>query len=102
MLARRQPALHRVAKALSNESEDDGLVAAADHPVLAVPEHGAGQDRALHVRAAALQIGDRVGVADADDVLLDDRPLVQFLRHVVRGGADQHAGRVRPASGAGV
>ena len=34
------------------------------------------------------EVGARVAVADARDVLLDDRPVVELGRHVVRGRAD--------------
>ena len=44
---------------------------------------------AFHVRAAPLQVGGRVGVGDADDVLFDDRAFVEVLGDVVGRGADE-------------
>lgn len=39
--------------------------------------------------AALAQVFGRIAVADALDVLVDDRALVEVARHVMRGGADQ-------------
>ena len=50
---------------------------------------GLGEDAALHVLAESHHVRRGVGVGDASDVLLDDRPLVQVGGHVVRGRADQ-------------
>lgn len=96
---------HRVrSRALSNDSrgdagrrrfsdadvsEHDGLVVVHDDTVLAVPEHGAGQHGAFDVGADTHQIVNGVRVVDADNVLFDDRPLVENFGHVVGGGADQ-------------
>ena len=65
-------------------------------PVLQVPADCPGERRAFHVAAEAAQVIDRAPVADPDDVLLDDRPRVQFRGHVVGGRADElHATLVR-------
>src|SRR5256885_7067463 len=58
-------------------------------PVLDVPAYGAREDHTLHVAAFAHHVFERVSVGDAGDVLLDDRPFVQHLGHVMAGGADQ-------------
>lgn len=58
-----------VTRTACHSGEDDGVVAAADHAVLAVPLHRAGQHRPFHVRAAALEIGDGIGVGHPDHVL---------------------------------
>jgi drug/metabolite transporter (DMT)-like permease len=77
-------------------AEDDGLVAVEQHPVAGVPADGAGQGQALGVPADRHQLGRGVRVIDPGDFLLDDRPLVEVGRDVVRGGADQlDAPRVR-------
>src|ERR1700727_920104 len=70
-------------------SEDDGAVAVADDPVLAVPLHRAGQDATLDLGALPHERRHVVGVADPDHVLLDDRPGVELLGHIVRRRADQ-------------
>ena len=90
----------------ARSSEDDGALAVAHDAVLAVPLHGAGEHGALDVGAAALELLGAVVVRDADDVLLDDRALVELLGGVVRGRADElHAAvvgaRVRPGAGEG-
>ena len=74
--------------ALQSTSEDDGLVAVSDDAVLAVPPHGTGQRGAFDVSAEACQVLDGVTVIHPDDVLLDNRPLVELFGHVVSGGAD--------------
>jgi O-acetylserine/cysteine efflux transporter len=77
-------------------AEDDGLVAVEQDPVVGVPADRAGQGEALGVPADGHQLRRAVRVIDPGDLLLDDRPLVQVGRDVVRGGADQlDAPRVR-------
>ena len=44
---------------------------------------------APRVGAKAGQILDGVTMVDPDDVLLDNRPLVEIFGHVVSGGADE-------------
>ena len=70
-------------------SENDGLVAVRQHAVFEVIAQAAREDGFFDVLAVAHHVVDRVGVVDADDVLLDDRSLVEFARHVVTGRADQ-------------
>ena len=48
-----------------------------------------GEDAALHVLAERHHVRRGVGMGDAGNVLLDDRPLVQVGGHVVGGRADQ-------------
>ena len=50
---------------------------------------GPGQHRPLDVAPGPAQIVDRLAVIDPGDVLLDDRPGVEFGGDVVRGRADQ-------------
>ena len=51
--------------------------------------HGARQHTALDVAALAHEIVRRIAVTDALDVLVDDWPLIEVARDVMRGGADQ-------------
>ena len=51
--------------------------------------HGARQHAAFDVAALANQIFRRVAVADALDILVDDRALIERAGDVMRGGADQ-------------
>ena len=60
--------------------EDAGLGVVADR---------ARQDPSLDVAADGDEPLRRLGVGDADDVLLDDRALVEVGRHVVRRGPDE-------------
>src|SRR5690349_23078857 len=70
-------------------AEDDGLFAVEQDPVVGVPADGPGQGEALGVTADGHQLGRAVRVVDPGHLLLDDRPLVQVGRDVVRGRADQ-------------
>src|SRR5439155_23654591 len=69
--------------------EHDRLAAIEDDAVLEVMTHGAREHAALDVAALAREIFRRVAVADALDVLVDDRALVEVARDVMRSGADQ-------------
>ena len=72
------------------------------HPVFAVPFHGAGQHLALGVAAHGGEVFDRLAVVGARHVLLDDRTLVQIGGDVMRGGAYQfHAPVMRLVIGFG-
>src|SRR5690242_5739445 len=66
-------------------AEDDGLVPVEQDPVVGVPADGPGQGEALGVTADGHQLGRAVRVVDPGHLLLDDRPLVQVGRDVVRG-----------------
>jgi ribosomal protein L18 len=70
-------------------SENNRLVAMHQHAVFEVVAQAAREDGLFDVLAVAHHVVDRVGVVDADHVLLDDRPLVEFAGHVVAGRADQ-------------
>jgi anti-anti-sigma regulatory factor len=61
----------------------------SQHAVLEVVAQAAREHRLFDVLAVAHHVLDRVGVVDADHVLLDDRPLVQIGGDVVAGRADQ-------------
>ena len=69
--------------------EHNSLAAVEDDAIFEVMAHGARQHAAFDVAALARQIFRRVTVADALDVLVDDRALVEIARHIMRGGADQ-------------
>ena len=53
--------------------EHHGLAAIEDHAVFQMMAHGARQHAALDVAALANQILGRVSMADALDILVDDR-----------------------------
>src|SRR6202012_851820 len=69
--------------------EYDGLAAIEDHAILQVTPHGPRQHAALDVAALAHEIVRRIAMADALDVLVDDRALVEVAGDVMRGGTDQ-------------
>ena len=50
---------------------------------------GARQHAPFDVAPLAHEIVRRIAVADALDVLVDDRPLVEVARYIMGGGADQ-------------
>src|ERR1700730_8159025 len=66
-----------------------GLAAVEDHAVLEVMAHRARQHAAFDVAPLARKIFRRIAMADALDVLVDDRALVEVSGDVMRGGADQ-------------
>ena len=69
--------------------EDDRSVAVHEDATLRVEANGLREDATLHVLTERHHVRRRIGVRDAGDVLLDDRPLVQVGGHVVGGRADQ-------------
>ena len=54
-----------------------------------MPADCAGKNHTLQVAAFFDQIVHRVAMRDANDILLDNGPLVQHLGHVVAGGANK-------------
>jgi polyisoprenyl-phosphate glycosyltransferase len=71
-----------------NRQKTTVLVLVHEHPVLDVPPDGACEDDPLDVAPDLLEFLDGEPMRDARDVLLDDRPRVELLGDVVRGGAD--------------
>src|SRR5579875_3027349 len=69
--------------------EDDGAAAVQQDAVLGVPADGAGQRDPLGVAAERGEVLRAGGMVHPDDLLLDDRALVEFGGDVVRGRADQ-------------
>lgn len=70
-------------------AEHDRLVAVRQHAVFEVVAQAAREYGFFDVFAVTHHGFDRVGVVDADHVLLDDRPLVELAGDVVAGRADQ-------------
>src|SRR3954469_1945702 len=66
-----------------------GLAAVEDDAILEMMTHRARQHAAFDIAALARQIIRRVAMADALDVLIDDRPLIERAGDVMGGGADQ-------------
>ena len=77
--------IHPLSSCAACSVEDDGAAAVDEHAVLDVGADGAGEHDDLEVAAAPLQVVDRVAVADAHDVLVDDRAVVELGGRVVRG-----------------
>src|ERR1700686_2745199 len=69
--------------------KDYGFVAIKKNTGFNVPSNGAGEDNFLQVAAFSDEIFDCVAVRDADDVLFDDRAVVQDFGNVVAGCPDQ-------------
>lgn len=83
-------ALGRESQACQFLVENDGFsVAVEQNPVVDVPTDGAGQDDLLEVASLLDEVFDRISVGDADDVLLDDGTVVEYLGNVVAGRADE-------------
>src|ERR1700723_1758883 len=69
--------------------EHHGVAAVEDDAVIQMMAHRARQHAALDIAAFADEILGRIAVADALDVLIDDRTFVERAGDVMRGGADQ-------------
>src|SRR5437899_1939576 len=69
--------------------EHHGLAAVEDDAILEMMAHGAREHAALDIAALAREIFRRVAMADALDVLVDDRAFVEIAGNVMRGRADQ-------------
>ena len=69
------------AKAASHEHHC--LVVIRQHLLVDVAEDGAGEDDFFEVFAEADEVFDGLAVGDADDVLLDDRALVEVGRIII-------------------
>ena len=72
----------------TSSAEDDRPFAPSEDAVLEVGGYGAGEDDLFDVLAEADQLFHRLAVADAGDILLDDRAFVELFGDVVGGGAD--------------
>ena len=57
--------------------------------MLEMPADRPGERSALHIAALLNQISNLVAMRDSQDILLDNRTLVQFVRNVMAGCADQ-------------
>jgi hypothetical protein len=69
-------------------SENYCLIAVYKYAVLHMPADGTREDNFFEIAAFADEVFDSVAVGDADDVLLDDGPVIEDFRDVVAGGAD--------------
>src|SRR5258707_1107158 len=69
--------------------EHHGLAAIEDHAVLQVMAYRPRQHAAFDVAALADEVVRCIAMADALDVLIDDRALIEVAGDVMRGGADQ-------------
>src|ERR1700682_5961858 len=69
--------------------EDHRAIPVDEHAALDMRPHGTGEDDRFEVSALLGQAFDIVAMADAYDVLVDDRTLVENARDVVGRGANQ-------------
>src|SRR5450755_1026767 len=69
--------------------EDYRLVSIEQNAVFHMPANSARQHDFFQIAALLDQIVDGVAMVDADDVLLDDGAVVEYLGNVVGGSADQ-------------
>src|ERR1700738_3520024 len=69
--------------------EHHGLAAVEDHTVVQMIADRARQHAAFDVAPLADQIVGRIAMADALDVLVDDRALIEVAGDVMRGSTDQ-------------
>ncbi len=76
--------------------EHDCLVPVKQHAVLDVPAHSPRQHYFFQITAFLQQVVKRVAMGDADDILLNDRSIIENLRDVMAGSANQlYAARKR-------
>ena len=61
-------------------SEHDRAPPVDDHAVVEVQRDGPGEHQPLDVAPDALEVLGALAMVDADDVLVDDRPVVELLR----------------------
>jgi hypothetical protein len=80
--------VHGVSRRLGSV-EDDRLIAITKDPVLQVPADRPCQDNPLKIPAPLNQILFLIAMRDTDNILLNDRPFVQHIGHVVACRADQ-------------
>ena len=75
--------------------ENDGSVSVDLNAVFEVETQAAGEDDFLGVAAESLHIGGGVFVGNANDVLFDDRAVVEVFGRVMSGCADEfHAASI--------
>ena len=78
-----RPAAHGIRPEVG-ASEDDGAAPREEDAGLGVVAHRTGQHAPLDVTPDGDEPFGRLGMGDADDVLFDDRPLVEVGRDVMR------------------
>lgn len=77
---------------MGGKSEYDSLVSVDQHAVFQMPSYGAGEDYFLEITALANQVFHGIAMGDPNDVLFDDRTVVENLGDVVAGRSnDLHA-----------
>jgi hypothetical protein len=60
-------------------SEHDRAPAVDDHAIVEMQRHGPREDQALDIATNALEVVGALAMVDADDVLVDDRSVVELL-----------------------
>ena len=69
--------------------EDNRLVSVEENAVCQVPPHSARQNDALEIAAFLDQVLQLIAVGYPNDILLDDRPLIQIIRDVMTRRSDK-------------
>src|SRR5215470_19932124 len=69
--------------------KDDGLVAVQQDAAFHVPTHGSGENYFFDIAPLLNQVLDRIAMVDADYILINDGPIVEYLCNVVGGGANE-------------
>lgn len=67
----------------------DGLVAPHNDPVFQMVAQASGQYRPLYIAPQSHQVVLITTMIHPDHVLLDDRPFIKILRHIVAGSTNQ-------------
>src|SRR3954471_14360559 len=83
------PSIPYSTSAVRSVREHHGLAAVEDHTVLQMIAYRPRQHAAFDVAALAHEIFRRIAMADALDVLIDDRTLIECAGDVMGGSADQ-------------
>lgn len=68
--------------------EYDGSVMKNQYSMLQMRSYGSGEHDFFHIFSAAHQIFHRIAMGYPNDILFDDRPLIQIFRDVMAGGSD--------------
>src|SRR5271169_3417869 len=69
--------------------KDNGLIAVEQNAILHMPPDGARQNDLLDIPSLLHQVIDGVAVINPNHVLFDDGAIIEHLRNVVSGSADQ-------------
>lgn len=69
--------------------ENYGFIPVKQDSVLQLPAHGAGEDHFFEVASFLEKVIEGIAMGDADNILLNNRAIIEYFGHIVAGGADE-------------